>query len=103
PHFFGGASTVASVHGAVVKYGSSSFQPFPAGLTHTCTFDKPAMPDCAFPVTGSGVFAFVLLGTCSVAANVFIGLSTSLFCVPYVSFAWYRLLSTMCVSHFTHL
>ena len=41
PHFAGGGRMRASVHGAVVKYGSSACQPFPAGDTHTCTFDEP--------------------------------------------------------------
>ena len=47
PHFAGGGRMCASIHGAVVKYGSSVGQPLPSGVTQTCTFDKPEMPTCA--------------------------------------------------------
>src|SRR5262245_3968196 len=47
PHFAGGVRIRASVHGAVVKYGSSAGQPLPSGDTHTCTLDNPETPTCA--------------------------------------------------------
>ena len=47
PHVRGGERISASTHGAFVKYGSSAGHSFPAGCTHTCTFDNPEMPTWA--------------------------------------------------------
>ena len=59
----GGGSTSASVHGAVVKYGSSAGHGFSAGETQSWTLDSPDTPTWAYPVTGTGSSGFTGLGT----------------------------------------
>ena len=62
PQRVGGGRIVASRHGALVKYGSSSGHSLSFGLIQICTLLKPPTPTCAQPVTGIGSPALAFSG-----------------------------------------
>jgi hypothetical protein len=99
----GAKSNSASTHGAVRKLRSVSGCGVACDSTHTCTLASPEMPTCAYPETGIAATALTFRGTEIDAANVFSGLSRSLFCSAYVSFAVGRFVRYRWLSHLIDL